>query len=65
MTAGLVCLSTPFVAVVDLSYLGPPFGWDTEHRARLRAELDAWIARLYGLTRDDLRYIVSAVLRPL
>jgi hypothetical protein len=25
----------------------------------LRAELDARIARLYGLTRDDLRYILD------
>jgi hypothetical protein len=25
-------------------------------RAQLRAELDAYYARLYGLTRDELRY---------
>jgi hypothetical protein len=43
----------------DLGYTGPPFGWDEDRRALLRAELDAWIARLYGLTRDELRYILD------
>ncbi len=28
-------------------------------RARLRAELDAYYARLYGLTRKQLRYILD------
>ncbi len=28
-------------------------------RAKLRAELDAYYARLYGLTRDELRYILD------
>jgi hypothetical protein len=37
----------------------PPYVWDEERRAVLRAELDARIARLYGLTRDDLRYILD------
>lgn len=43
----------------DLGYDGPPFPWNTEHRAMLRAELDAYYARLYGLTRDELRYILD------
>ena len=43
----------------DLGYTGPPFRWDEGRRALLRAELDAWIARLYGLTRDELRYILD------
>jgi len=42
-----------------LGYDSPPFPWDTECRARLRAELDAYYARLYGLTRDELRYILD------
>jgi hypothetical protein len=25
----------------------------------LRAELDAWYARAYGLTRDELRYVLD------
>ena len=29
---------------------------DEDRRAELRAELDAYYARLYGLTRDELRY---------
>ena len=33
-----------------------PFRWDEVCRAQLRAELDAYYARLYGLTRDELRY---------
>lgn len=42
-----------------LGYDGPPFPFDPERRARLRAELDAWYARLYGLTREDLCYILD------
>lgn len=37
----------------------PPCKWDDERRAHLRAELDAYYARLYGLTRDELRYILD------
>jgi hypothetical protein len=36
-----------------------PFGWNPERRAQLRAELDAYYARLYGLNRDELRYILD------
>lgn len=43
----------------DLGYNGPPFQWDEERRAVLRAELDAYYAHLYGLTRDELRYILD------
>ncbi|HMN92731.1 MAG TPA: N-6 DNA methylase [Hydrogenophaga sp.] len=38
---------------------GRPFAWIPERRALLRAELDAYYARLYGLTRDELRYILD------
>jgi hypothetical protein len=44
---------------VDLGYDGPPFPWNPERRAQLRAELDAYYARLYGLSRDELRYILD------
>jgi hypothetical protein len=44
---------------LDLGYEGEPFGWDDDRRAVLRAELDAWYARAYGLSRDDLRYILD------
>ena len=43
----------------DLGYDGPPFPWNPERRAQLRADLDAWYARLYGLSRDELRYILD------
>jgi hypothetical protein len=43
----------------DLGYDGPPFAWNPERRAKLRAELDAYYARLYGLTRDELRYMLD------
>ncbi|MDS1348508.1 Eco57I restriction-modification methylase domain-containing protein [Planktothrix agardhii] len=43
----------------DMGYDGEPFIWDEERRAILRAELDAKYAKLYGLTRDELRYILD------
>ena len=43
----------------DLGYHGEPFRWDENRRAILRAELDARYARLYGLTRDELRYVLD------
>jgi hypothetical protein len=43
----------------DIGYDDPPFAWDEDRRAQLRAELDAWYARAYGLTRDELRYILD------
>lgn len=43
----------------DLGHAGPPFAGDADRRAVLRAELDAWYARAYGLTRDELRYVLD------
>ena len=43
----------------DLGHDGPPFTFDPDRRSILRAELDAYYARLYGLTRDELRYILD------
>ena len=43
----------------DLGYTGNPFPWNPERRSVLRAELDAYYARLYGLSRDELRYILD------
>ena len=49
-------ISRPFTE--DMGYYGEPFHWDNPpgRRAQLRAELDAYHARLYGVTRDELRY---------
>lgn len=43
----------------DLGYDGPPFAWNETRRAQLRAELDAFYARAYGLSCDELRYILD------
>src|SRR5699024_7637083 len=43
----------------DLGYTGEPFAWHPDRRDRLRAELDAWYARLYGLNEEELRYILD------
>ena len=37
----------------------PPFIWHENRRARLKDELDAFYARLYGLTEKELRYILD------
>jgi hypothetical protein len=43
----------------DLGYDGPPFTWDENRRAHIRADLDAWYALAYGLSRDELRYVLD------
>jgi hypothetical protein len=43
----------------ELGYHGEPFVWNPDRRAQLRAELDACYARLYGLSRNELRYILD------
>lgn len=42
-----------------VTHFFPPFAWDEDRRALLRADLDAFYARAYGLTRDELRYILD------
>jgi hypothetical protein len=46
-------------ATADDAAPPPPFIWNDDRRAHIRAELDARIARLYGVSRDDLRYILD------
>lgn len=43
----------------DLGCEDEPFGFDPDRRALIRAQLDAWYARAYGLTRDELRYVLD------
>jgi hypothetical protein len=43
----------------DLDYHGAPFRWDPDRRALLCAELDAYYAYLYDLTRRELEYILD------
>lgn len=42
-----------------LGYTGEPFPWNEGRRAQLKAELDAYYAKLYGLTREELAYILD------
>jgi len=44
---------------LDLGYEGEPYQWNIPRRMRLRAELDAYYAKLYGLTKNDLQYILD------
>jgi hypothetical protein len=43
----------------DLGYDHAPFPWDRERRHLLRSELDAYIANLYGFTREQLSYVLD------
>ncbi|SCB39942.1 Eco57I restriction-modification methylase domain-containing protein [Rhizobium multihospitium] len=43
----------------DLGYSGQPFAWNDDRRAQLRAELDVFFARKYGLTDEELRYVLD------
>jgi N-6 DNA Methylase len=39
---------------------GPPFRWDPERRAQLRAELDAAYFHLYGLDRGEVEHVLDS-----
>ena len=43
----------------DLGDTARPFTWDEERRFLIRAELDAFFFRLYGIERDDVDYIME------
>lgn len=43
----------------ELGYSGQPFAWNDDRRAQLRAELDVFFARKYGLTEEELRYVLD------
>jgi hypothetical protein len=48
----------------DLDDPGDPFAWDPERRAALRAELDAFFFRAYGIDdRADVEYIITSAHR--
>jgi hypothetical protein len=42
-----------------VGHTGTPFTWNEERRGKLRAEVDAYYAHLYGLTCDELRYVLD------
>lgn len=45
---------------VDLGDEGPPFRWDSERRALLRADLDAAFLHIYGLRRDEAEHVLDS-----
>jgi len=44
----------------DLGYDGPPFVWDEEERRHLKARIDALYFLLYGISKDDARYVLDS-----
>ena len=42
-----------------LGWRGPPFRWDTQRRALIRAEIDALMFHLYGISRPEVEYIMD------
>ncbi|MGD9525491.1 Eco57I restriction-modification methylase domain-containing protein [Pseudonocardia sp.] len=44
----------------DLGDDGPPFRWDPERRALLRADLDAAFLHVYGLTRPEAEHVLDS-----
>lgn len=43
----------------DCGYDGPPFIWNEERRFQLRCELDAAFFHLYGLTYEEVAYVMG------
>jgi len=43
----------------DIGYSGSSVAWDEGRRAKNKADIDAWYARAYGLTRDELRFVLD------
>jgi hypothetical protein len=57
---GLIYTNQAMAAFANaLGYFGPVVPWEDDRRAQLRAQLDAWYARAYGLTRNELRFILD------
>jgi hypothetical protein len=44
---------------LDLGYSGMPFQFDPGRRILLRSEIDAFVARRFGLTREELSFILD------
>jgi hypothetical protein len=44
----------------ELGDNGPPFHWDSERRALLRADLDAAFLRVYGLDRKEAEHVLDS-----
>lgn len=57
--AELACTTSEMAGLAADLGVGIAGTWDTERRAELRAELDAYMFRLYGTSRDDLDYVME------
>jgi hypothetical protein len=56
----LTCIADDMRPLADAAGFAPGiWKWKEEERARLRAELDAAYCRLYGLSREDVEYILG------
>jgi hypothetical protein len=44
---------------LDMGYDCAPYKWNNDTRHHIKAELDAYFSYFYGLTRDELRYILD------
>lgn len=44
----------------DHGYAGPPFRWDKERRALLRADLDGAFMHVYGLDRSEAEHVLDS-----
>jgi len=44
---------------VEFGYDGPPYVWDAERRFELRNQIDAGFFHIYGISRDDVNYIMD------
>ena len=43
----------------DVEFIGDPFVWDPNRRAKLKSDLDAIFAHLYDIARVELEYIME------
>jgi hypothetical protein len=44
----------------DLGDDGPPFQWDLDRRAHLRADLDAGFLQIFGLSREEAEHVLDS-----
>ena len=57
----LVCTADDLVPFsIDLGNTGAAFDWDARRRHQLQSELDAILAKMYGLNREELDWILDA-----
>jgi hypothetical protein len=55
----LIFTSNDLHSVGNMLGCSKPYVWNDNTRSRLRAELDAYYAHLYSVTREELRYILD------